>query len=308
MDSQHPTPSAVPSPVRGLPPVTPPSGRFIAQLFLVPGTIVLVAVLLLLAFRYLLGGGYLPESFLKQLDNENTDIRWRGASDLAQVLKRPESMNLKSDPAFALELAQRLRAGLDDLAEEETRIQEKNATASPAEKEASWGKPLDAKRNYVNFLAATMGDFLVPVGVPLLCEILLRDDSPDPKSILRRRQALNSLISLGDNLKGFHKLPAPQQAEIRGLLVKESGSTNPTRAACARNGLYYVDNEQRSVAAAEGIVKVDNTLAKVAEDPDQFLRELVAFAFNFWDGPLAEPTLLNLTRDRGQGTLVRVPE
>src|ERR1700730_1923169 len=211
MDRQLPPPPA--RPVRGLPPVTPPSGRLIAQLYLVPGMIVLVAVVLLLAFRYLLGGGYAPENFIKQLDSDNADIRWRGASDLAQVLKRPESMNLKADPAFALELAQRLRAGLDDLLLEEARIQKKTGTASMEAKEAAWGKPLDAKRNYVNFLAATMGDFLVPVGVPLLCEIVLRDNSPDPKSILRRRQALSSLISLGDNLKSFQKLPAPQQAE-----------------------------------------------------------------------------------------------
>jgi hypothetical protein len=308
MDSQHPAPSALPTPDRGLPPVTPPSGRFIAQLFLVPGMIVLVAVLLLLAFRNLLGGGHAPEVFLKQLDNENTDIRWRGASDLAQILKRPESMNLRSDPDFALALAQRLRAGLDDLAQEEARIQKKVATASAQEKEAAWGKPLDAKRNYVNFLAATMGDFLVPVGVPLLCEIVLRDDSPDPKSILRRRQALSSLISLGDNLKSFHKLPAPQQAEISGLLATVSRCENPARAAWARNGLYYLDNNRPSPAAADGIIKVDEVLARVAQDSDQFLRELVAFAFNFWDGPLAEPTLLQLTRDRGHGTLVRVSE
>src|SRR5205807_906563 len=209
-------PSPPPQPARGLPPVTPPSGRFIAQLFLVPGMIVLVAVLFLLAFRYLLGGGYAPENFLKQLDSENADIRWRGASDLAQVLKRPESMNLKADPVFALDLAQRLRVGMDDLIEEVRWIQAKTANATQAEKEAAWGKPLDTKRNYVNFLAAAMGDFVIPVGVPLLSEIMLRDDSPDPKSILRRRLALSSLISLGNNLKRFANLPAQKQAEILG--------------------------------------------------------------------------------------------
>src|SRR5204863_10203135 len=67
MDPQSSTPPTAPRPPSaGLPPVTPPSGRFIAQLFLVPGMIVLVAVLMLLAFRYLLGGGYTPENFLKQ--------------------------------------------------------------------------------------------------------------------------------------------------------------------------------------------------------------------------------------------------
>src|SRR5437773_9138990 len=100
---------------QGLPPVTPPSGRFIAQLFLVPGLIVLMAVLIVLAANYLLIGGYTPEYFLNRLDSDNADIRWRGASDLAQHIKRSDSKLLKADTAFALDLAERLRAALDEL-------------------------------------------------------------------------------------------------------------------------------------------------------------------------------------------------
>src|SRR5262245_14361887 len=60
--AQPPSPALPPpEPAKGLPPVTPPSGRFIAQLFFVPGLIVAVAVLLLLAFRYLFGGTQTPE-------------------------------------------------------------------------------------------------------------------------------------------------------------------------------------------------------------------------------------------------------
>jgi hypothetical protein len=74
MNSENPqepgATSATPAPAPGLPPVTPPSGRFIAQLFLVPGLIVAVAVLLLLAFRYLFGGGHAPDYFLRQLQSE----------------------------------------------------------------------------------------------------------------------------------------------------------------------------------------------------------------------------------------------
>src|SRR5450631_1279455 len=103
MDPKSPTASAVPNSGRGLPPVIPPSGRFIAQLFLVPGMIVLLAVLLMLAFSNLLGGSQEPANFLKQLDNGNTDIRWRGAADLAQVLKRPESITLRANAGFALD-------------------------------------------------------------------------------------------------------------------------------------------------------------------------------------------------------------
>ncbi len=105
------------------------------------------------------------------------------------------------------------------------------ANRGPREKEAAWGKPLDAKRNYVSFLAATLGDFVVPVGVPLLSEIVLRDDSPDPRNILRRRLALHALSNLGDKIQGFAKLSATQQTEIFDKLLKETASTNPQRAA-----------------------------------------------------------------------------
>src|SRR5262249_2836788 len=100
---------------RGLPPGAPPSGRFIAQLFLVPGLILAAALLILLGFRYLVGGPHSADYLLRQLDSSNADIRWRGASDLAQVLKRPESVVLRADAKFALDLAERLRAALDEL-------------------------------------------------------------------------------------------------------------------------------------------------------------------------------------------------
>src|SRR5947209_7767626 len=100
-----PSPSADP----GLPPVAPPSGRFIAQLFLVPGLITLVLVLIWLAGHYLVAEKRSPKYFIDNLDSSNEDIRWRAASDLAQVLKRPESIDLASDAGFALDLAERLK-------------------------------------------------------------------------------------------------------------------------------------------------------------------------------------------------------
>lgn len=294
-----------------MPPVTPPSGRFIAQLFLVPGMIVLVAVLLLLAFRYLLGGGHTPESFLRQLDSDNADIRWRGASDLAQVLKRPESMHLRSDVRFAMELAHRLRSALDELDAEERHIQEKAAKSSTADREKLWrtSTTLRNLRNHVSFLAAALGDFVAPSGLPLLSEIILRDDSPDVKgNLLRRRQALWALSNLGENIKGFKKLSKDKQAEVFDTLTLESEGPDPLRAVCAYNAIHYLDASRLPARWVEGLVEVDKLLAKVAESEDRYLREQVALAFNFWDGPLAEPTLQKLARDRGHGTLIRITE
>src|SRR5438067_13590631 len=98
---------------KGLPPVTPPSGRHVAQLFLIPGLIVAGAVTLLLGFSWLAGGSRTPEQFLKNIDSANTDIRWRAANDLAQVLKRDDK--LAADPAFALRLTERFARALDEL-------------------------------------------------------------------------------------------------------------------------------------------------------------------------------------------------
>src|SRR5437763_14567194 len=108
MQPEAPVPSSNNGPPRGLRPVAPPSGRFIAQLFLVPGLIVRVAVFIYLGSSYLVQSSHTPATFLKDLDSDNAEIRWRGAHDLAQVLKRPESLTLASDPKFALDLAERL--------------------------------------------------------------------------------------------------------------------------------------------------------------------------------------------------------
>ena len=59
----------------------PPSGRFIAQLFLVPGIIVVGAVTVLWGFSWLIGASRTPEQFLKELSSTNVDVRRRAASD-----------------------------------------------------------------------------------------------------------------------------------------------------------------------------------------------------------------------------------
>src|SRR5947209_12733222 len=104
-------------PAPGLPPVVPPSGRFIVQLFLVPGLIVAGAVIVLLAFSWLSSSNRSPAAFLRDLESSNIDIRKRTASDLAQVLKRDE--NLALDVDFGLRLTELLRDAVGDLAHSE---------------------------------------------------------------------------------------------------------------------------------------------------------------------------------------------
>jgi hypothetical protein len=121
---------------------------------------------------------------------------------------------------------------------------------------------------------------------------------------LQRRKALWSLANLGANTRAFRTLPSEKQAEILDVLREETAGAQP-RAGWARAALAYLDP---ATAKADGVVRVDEVLARCAEAPDRYLREQVALAFNFWDGPLAEPTLLKLARDDGHGTLVSVVE
>jgi hypothetical protein len=299
MPSEVPVPSANNEPLRGLPPVAPPSGRFIVQLFLVPGLIVAVAVLILLGFKFLVGGTRTAEAYLKDLDNANPDVRWRAASDLAQTLQRPESLALASDPKFGLDLADRLQAALDDIKKDEEATAKRTQKLAELERQAAW-RALEPKRNYVLFLSASLGSMTVPVGAPLLGEIATNDRGGDPKGIaLRRRRAVWALANLGDNLGRFQQLSATEKDAAIARLEQEAAGKGK-RAEWAAAALAYLKDKKP--------LGVDRALAECAQDSDPFLRELVAFALKYWDGDEIEPTLVKLSRDTGEGTTIEVGE
>ena len=140
------------------------------QLFLVPGLIVAVAVFIYLGSSYLVQSSHTPDNFLKELDSPNPEIRWRGAHDLAQVLKRPESLALASNPKFALDLAERLdraiteveraeqamrgevekaeQSTVEDLAAAEKKAAAQGRQLSDGERDAFWRK-LAHTRNHL---------------------------------------------------------------------------------------------------------------------------------------------------------------
>jgi hypothetical protein len=290
MSSETPASPSTEAP-KGLPPVAPPSGRFIVQLFLVPGLIVLVAVLILLGFKFLVGSTRSPEEFIKNLDSSNPDVRWRAASDLAQVLQRPESLALASDPKFGLDLAVRLQAALDDLRKEEQDLLKQTRDKESAEKQAAW-ETLAPRRNYALYLSACLGSMTVPVGADLLCAMAKGSRGTDPEGAARRRRrAVWALANLGENLKRFRELDTAAQAEVIGTLTHEAAGSGK-RAHWARTALGFLRDHQP--------LPVVETLAECALDADPFLRELVAFALKYWDGPLVEPTLVQLAHDDGQ--------
>ncbi len=164
----------------GLPPVTPPSGRFIAQLFLVPGIIVLGAVTVLWGFSWLIGASRTPEQFLKELSSTNLDVRRRAASDLSQVLTKDPT--LASNPRFTLDLADLLSQALREEENAEnhrgSESGRREASNSQADRET-----LEGNKRYVQFLISCLGNCSLPVGVPLLCEVATPPAASSPRQL-----------------------------------------------------------------------------------------------------------------------------
>ncbi|MSQ96686.1 MAG: hypothetical protein EXR98_19330 [Gemmataceae bacterium] len=297
-------------PGAGLPPVQPPSGRFLAQLFVIPGMIILVLVVLYIGSQMMVSAQHEPAYFLQQLDSDNEDIRWRGASDLAQILKRtePATLRWKTDPKFALDIAERLDLTFQQLLKKEKAIAAQAAATEDKNKSLLW-RPLQKDRDRLAYLAATLGEFHAPVGAPVLCAILKHDASPDLQgNTQQRRMILWALINMGVSVNDFAKVPAESRQKLIAGLKDEAAAADVARAARARTALYYLDKSALPHGALESVSKVDDTLAYCALAEDQFVRKLTALSFSFWDGEQAEPTLLKLAADTGWGTLLKDEE
>ncbi|HEV3203281.1 MAG TPA: hypothetical protein VGY77_02810 [Gemmataceae bacterium] len=285
-------------PQKGLPPVAPPSGRFIAQLFLVPGLIVGVAVLILLGFTWLVGGDSDPQTLLDRMENSNADVRWRAANEFMQRLKKDPQ--LASDPRLALRLTKLLRKALAELDRTE------KALAGSAEV-APDRKTLQEKRKDVEFLSPCLGHMIIPTGAPILCEMARKTAGHDAKTIASlRRKAVWSLANLGENLKRYDRLSSEESNKVLEALEQTLAEQQGEQLQWARLTLQYLQGERKNLG-------VFQALADCAKADDPFLRELAAMAFSFWDGDaednaLAEKTLLALARDDGHGVRIEIGE
>jgi hypothetical protein len=289
-------------PGKGLPPVAPPSGKFIVQLFLVPGIIVVVAVILLMGATWLVGGESTPDALLAHLENSNEQVRWRAANEIAQRLTRDD--NLASDPKVALRLSSLLQKAMDEL---------NKANLGPGEADRQKdGKTVLTRRKDVEFLCACVGKLMLPTGVPLLTELALRKNGTDPKTIvLLRRQAVWSLANLGANLKRFDALPQEQKEnvleELRLATIGKGGS-----AQWAQLTLDYLEGRRKNIGVIDALAKCADTARDPADDP--FLRLVTAHALTSWpDGDaaeqtLAENTLVALAHDNGHGVRIEIGE
>jgi hypothetical protein len=287
-----PTPGSSPG---GLPPVAPPSGRFIVQLFVVPGLIVGVIVLVLLTGKWIFGDRGSPETFLKGLDDPNPEVRWRAAADLAQVLPRDPAMALNT--GFALDLAERLqRAWENNRDDEKTRLEQvKKARGEPPPAP----KTLLAEREHIWYLTSCLGHFQVPVGAPVLQKIALEKTGGEEEAIFRgRARAAQALVILGRNLEVFDGLPAEKKRRVLAEL-REKSDSDTQRGRWAKDTLAFL--EAREEGKKPSTLLVADTLIELSKDKIAFLRKQAAVGLNFWDGDGVEEALLRLVKDNGEG-------
>jgi len=294
-------------PVKGLPPVAPPSGKFLIQLFLVPGLIVAVALAVVWGFGWLVGGSYSAEEFLRDLRNPNMQVRWRRANDLAQVLPREKS--LASNPRFALDLAELLRESLRENAQNERAGAERSTYRAKSASDKA-DKALQEERDFIQYLIPCLGYLALPTGAPILQELALaQEEGADAETVmLRRRLAVLALANRPENMKYLDSLSKEQRESILNGLKLEGAKGSAERFKLAELALEYIQARQKGDLRALG---VDQTLAECvkASHPasrDPILRERVAFALNLWQGNQEEnrrmeETLLQLSYDDGHG-------
>jgi hypothetical protein len=291
-------------PAPGLPPVLPPSGRHIVQMFVVPGLIVLGLVLLLLLFMgcggfwgLFFGLSHSPQEYIANLESSNPDVRWRAANDLAQVLKRDDT--LASDPKLGLKLAELLNRALDE--------RDRAQPAGKAEDSAN-----KSQRKYIQFLSSCLSNMNIPVGASVLARMAKKQaGANDPVGAVLRRHAVWALANLGENRKRFDGLPQERRDAVKAELTSEAETATADRAAWARLALDGM-NGTGELGVIRALAEIrDTDFAR--SDGDPFLRGMVAFALTFWEGTpaenaVAEQALIRLARDDGHGVTVDVSQ
>ncbi len=289
-------------PAKGLPAVVPPSGKFIAQLFLVPFLIVTLVVCFLVTMNWLIGGVRSPKDFLDKLDNVNPEVRWRGAEELAQYLQREEE--LAANPVFALELCDRLHSAVNELFAQEKDLAEFKKLQPDSSSLERRVKAFQQTENYVLYLSSCIASSIVPVGAPLLGELAGTGHDADPQAAAqRRRWAMWNLAKLGDNVTRFDKLKPEQQDAILAALADQASRPDSYRAGWAEKAKDFLRGPHAHSLQTLGIEKV---FVQDAADADAFLRQLTALALSFWEGTpqeneRIEDILLRLAHDDGHG-------
>jgi len=208
------------SPDDALPPVEPPSAGFILQLFIVPGVIVVIIVMVWLMFHWLVQQGNDPEAYVAALERNN-EARWQAAVNLANALR-----NDRDKSNAALRHDSKLARRLADILEAEIK------TGSMEQ------KPVTLRF----YLCETLGELSVPDGLPTLVKAagLQRSD----EEIQVRLAALRAIALLSQTLTQEGHAAALNDAQVTATLLTASQDADPLVRSTAATALGVIGDAE----------------------------------------------------------------
>ncbi len=199
--------SAGPLSADALPPVEPPSAGFIIQLFVIPGIIVFIIVMVWLMFNWLAQKGNDPSAYIRDLSKNNAN-RWQAAVNLTNALRGdrdtgPDSLKNNADLARQLVgiLEPEIKAG--STAEDSIRLRV--------------------------FLCSALGEFHVNTGLPALLKAAETNREPAENEV--RRAALQSIALLAEFAPPPDAELEPRRREV--LLAASRDQDNQVRSTAA---------------------------------------------------------------------------
>jgi HEAT repeat protein len=235
-----------------LPPVEPPSAAFLVQLFLIPGLIVGVIVLVWVLFNWIAhSGSGDPRDYVEALRRNSPDV-WVKAEILAEMLGNDRRNELRSNSELAGELADILDQRIAD------------------------GQMDKDSVNLRVYLSKALGQFNTPTALPALLKAATtnRDEAEMPV----RRAALDAIGALAVNVQTAEAVKAEVKKADAGAGSTSAGSTSTSAGLSdpeLMKTLLAASHDQESVirlraAYVLGIVggpQAIDRLAQMLDDP-----------------------------------------
>jgi hypothetical protein len=212
-----------------LPPVQPPSAGFLVQLFVVPGIIVAIIVVVWVLVDWLAHMESDPQKYVDGL-RRNGDDAWRQADNLAEMLHSSRGNELKGNARLAATLAEIL------------------------DERIAAGKMDESSINLRFFLSKALGEFNTPYALPTL--IKAATTNRDPKELAVREAAIDAISSLVDNLQKQQNGASLDTQPVLTVLLEASRDPEAAIRLRAAHALGVVGGDQAT-----------SRLAKMLDDP-----------------------------------------
>ncbi|HZZ29949.1 MAG TPA: HEAT repeat domain-containing protein [Pirellulales bacterium] len=198
-----------------LPPVEPPSAGFLVQLFLIPGLIVAIIVVVWLLFHWLAQMGNDPREYVKKLRGNN-EVRWQAAVNLAGVLHSSAGDELKKDSTVVADLGQILTDEITAANTDERSI------------------------NLRVYLCRALGEFQVEAALSPLLVAATTQRSDAEMDV--QRAAVQGLATLAANLN--EAKPGWNHADLMATLLAVSKSDNDNLRTESAFALGIIDDPE----------------------------------------------------------------